>query len=391
MPFTNTHLSFSRLQRYEQCPRSFKLHYLDGLSSESCPDLHFGKAMHRVLEKLLREHVAIPGSRSLPLERAERLWQEAWGTSGAIGLGAFYEGLRMLRAFVGAEGVVDPASVLAIGKEFDIAIGRFRVVGAIDRVDRTGEATIRVRQYKTSRLLFSREELAENLQLSLYCLAARELWPWAKNVELQFDMLRHDVRLRTSRTEGELDAARLYIEGLGERTEADGEFAPRPGPNCVHCDHKTQCDAYARALSGERTVRALDLRDLETVAREREEVACIAKVAHARKAQLEAVLKARLEETDKLDVGGVRYQLAAGCSLAYPLEPTMQALEEATWLPRETLLARLATIDTDALSKLLDEVSKQLPQSRVTMLRADLAAVAERTLTPRLSAKPVRT
>ena len=28
--FTNTHLSYSRLARFEQCPLSFKLHYVDG-------------------------------------------------------------------------------------------------------------------------------------------------------------------------------------------------------------------------------------------------------------------------------------------------------------------------------------------------------------------------
>ena len=29
MAFRNEHLSFSRLQRFEQCPLSFKLHYID--------------------------------------------------------------------------------------------------------------------------------------------------------------------------------------------------------------------------------------------------------------------------------------------------------------------------------------------------------------------------
>ena len=34
MAFTNTHLSFSRLQRFEQCPLSFKLHYIDQRKAE---------------------------------------------------------------------------------------------------------------------------------------------------------------------------------------------------------------------------------------------------------------------------------------------------------------------------------------------------------------------
>jgi putative RecB family exonuclease len=390
MPFTNAHLSFSRVQRYEQCPRSFKLHYVDGLPSETGPELASGKAMHRALERLVGEHALTREPSALSLERAERLWQEAWADSGLVGIGAFYDGLRMLGTFVRSEGVVDPAGVLAVERPFELTVGRFRVVGAIDRVDRTGPTSIRVRDYKTGRLLPTRAEVDESLQLSLYCLAARELWPWAETVELQLDMLRHDERLRTSRTDEQLDGARRYLEALGERTERDTEFDPRPGPNCVHCDHKVQCDAYLRALRGERGVHAPDLRDIGAVAREREEVACIAKVTFARKAELEAVLKARLAECDSLDAAGMRYQVATSCSLSYPLEATLEALEEATSLPRDTLVAKLATIDKDSLATLLADLSKRLPKARVTMLRAHLAAVAERTLTPRFSARPVR-
>jgi RecB family exonuclease len=390
MPFTNAHLSFSRLQRYEQCPRSFKLHYVDGLPSEPGPELHFGKAVHSTLERLVGEHARTTEPAALSFERAERLWQEAWADSGLMGIRAFYEGFRMLGTFVRSEGVVDPISVLAVEREFELSVGRFRVVGAIDRVDRTGEKSIRIRDYKTGRLLPTRAEVDENLQLSLYCLAARELWPWAENVEMQLDMLRHDVRLRTLRTQDDLDAARRYVEALGEKTENDTEFAPRPGPNCVHCEHRVQCDAYLRALRGERTVRAPDLRDIGAVAREREEVACIARVTTARKAELEAVIKARLKDCDSLDAAGMRYQMSTSCSLAYPLEATLEALDEATSMPRETLVARLATIDKDALAKLLEDLGKRLPGHKVTMLWAHLQALAERTLTPRLSAKRVR-
>jgi RecB family exonuclease len=390
MPFTNAHLSFSRLQRYEQCPRSFKLHYVDGLPSETGPALHFGKAMHRTLERLVGEHALSTEPRALSFERAERLWQEAWADSGLMGIGPFYEGFRMLGTFVRSEGSVDPASILAIEREFELRVGRFQVVGAIDRVDRTGERSIRIRDYKTGRLLPTRAEVDENLQLSLYHLAAKEIWPWAEVVKLQLDMLRHDARLRTSRSEADLAAARRYVEALGEKTENDTEFAARPSPNCVHCDHKVQCEAYLGALRGDRTVRALDLRDIGAVAREREEVACIARVTYARKTELDGVIKARLRECDSAEAAGMRYQMSTSCSLAYPLEATLEALEEATSMPREALVTRLATIDKDALTKLLEDLGKKLPGHKVTMLRAHLGALAERTLTPRLSAKPVR-
>jgi RecB family exonuclease len=388
--FKNDHLSFSRLQRYEQCPRSFKLHYVDGLPSESAPELEFGRAIHVVLEQLVGEHALSFEPAELSLDQAGRLWQAEWARSGLIGVGRFYEGLKILESFVAREGVLDPASILGTERPFEIEIGRFRVVGAIDRVDRTGDKSIRIRDYKTNRVLFTRDEVAESLQLSLYAIAARQLWPWAEQIELQYDMLRHDVRLRTARTDAELDAARRYIEALGERIEADGEFAPRPNPNCVHCDHKERCDAYAEALAGQRRSIAVDLGDLQAVAAEREEVARIAKVAYARKAQLEGVLRVHLQDDDALELGGVRYQLVPITSTEYDVQSTLALLQDATGLPRDTLIAKLATVDKDSLSKLLTEVGKRLPRPRMTMLRAELEARASKTVSPRFVAKHVK-
>jgi putative RecB family exonuclease len=390
MTFTNRHLSFSRVQRYEQCPKSFKLHYVEPAPSEPGVELKFGKAIHWVLEQLVAEHVAGGVAGPLPVDRAIELWQRAWTTEGLVGVGIFQEGMEILKTFVRGEGAVDPAGVLGVEKAFEITIGRFRVVGSMDRVDQIDHETIRVRDYKTNRLIFSRDEVDESLQLSLYMIAAEELWPWAKKIELQFDMLRHELKQRTSRTSDDLDAARRYIGAVGDRTETDTEFKARLNSNCNYCDHRTQCDEYAGALKGKRENLALDLSDLEAVAREREEVARIAKIAYARKAELEEVLKARLETEEKLELGGVRYQVQNACSVEYPLEATLRVLMDATGYARETLVSKLATIDKDALKGLLRHMSERLPRPRVTLVKAELDARASKSFTPRFSAKEVR-
>jgi RecB family exonuclease len=388
--FTNRHLSFSRLQRYEQCPLSFRLHYIDKLESEPGTELRFGKAVHWVLEQLVGEHAIDQRTEPLSADHAMDLWQVAWTNAGLTGVGLFGEGAEILRSFCRSEGVLDPRHVLAVEQMFEIAVGRFRVVGAIDRVDRVDEHTIRVRDYKTNRIVFTRDEVAESLQLSLYHMAAQALFPWARVIELQYDMLRHDLKLRTSRTSDQLEAARRYVIAVGEQTENAREYPARLNPNCVYCDHKKQCGAYADALAGKRTTIAIDNEDLEAVAREREEVARIAKIAYARKSELEEVLRAHLVEQERLEFGGVRYQMLPITSTEYPLEPTLNLLEEATGLPRMTLLAKLATIDKDALSRLLQTVGEKLPRPQLTMLRAQLEARATKSVSPRFSAKQVR-
>ncbi len=390
MTFSNAHLSFSRVSRYEQCPKSFQFHYVDKLASTPGPELRFGKAIHWVLEQLVGEHVIDGKPGQLSMEHALALWQRAWTANGLVGVGLFAEGEQILKSFVRSEGIVDPRDVLAIERTFEIQIGAFRVIGAIDRIDYVDHETVRVRDYKSNRVIFSRSEVDESLQLSLYAIAVQSLFPWAKKVELQFDMVRHELKLKTSRTQEQLDSARRYIEAIGERTETSHDFPARINTNCVYCDHRTQCDAYADALRGKREVVALDLTDLETVAREREEVARIAKIAYARKGELEDVLRSRLQGDEKLELAGVRYQLQNACSVEYPLEPTLRVLEEATGLARAELVSKLATIEKDALQALLKDLGTKLPRPRVTLLKAELEARAKKSFTPRFNAKEVR-
>src|SRR5205823_6234256 len=108
MPLTNSHLSFSRSNRFEQCPLSFKFHYIDKLASTPGVELKFGKAIHWVLEHLVGEHALGASAGPLSLDYALELWQFAW----ADGFGLFQEGEEILKSFIRSEGVVDPRDVL---------------------------------------------------------------------------------------------------------------------------------------------------------------------------------------------------------------------------------------------------------------------------------------
>ena len=76
-PFRNQHLSFSRLSRFEQCPLSFRLHYIEKKQAEPGLPLRFGKTMHAVLERLVQEAVdesaEAPSPRSAPSSCSARL------------------------------------------------------------------------------------------------------------------------------------------------------------------------------------------------------------------------------------------------------------------------------------------------------------------------------
>ena len=388
-PFKNQHLSYSRLSRFETCPLSYRLHYIEKKQAEPGLPLRFGKTIHAVLERLIKEVVDDERTGPLSEERAVELYREAWGTERLTGMDVFAEGLAILRRFIAEQGVVDHRDVLAIEKEFRLPVGPFEVLGFIDRVDWFDDETVEVIDYKTNHQLFTRDEVDTSLQMSLYEVAARRLWPWAKKVKLTFWMLRHGVRQETTRTEEQLADALAYVETLGRQTETATEYPARLNTNCSYCDHRKQCPAYADALKGKREFIVEDLADLEGVAREREEVARLAKALYARKEELEDILKAQLKERDELVLGGVRYRMFATTSLDYPLEPTLSLLADATGLSRDEVLGKLGAIDKKSLDALLKSLGKKLDKPRVSLLKAELEAHADKRMSPRLWAKEV--
>lgn len=388
-PFKNQHLSYSRLSRFETCPLSYRLHYIEKKQAEPGLPLRFGKTIHAVLERLIKEVVDDERTGTLSEERAIELYREAWGAERLTGMDVFAEGLAILRRFIAEQGVVDHRDVLAIEKEFRLPVGPFEVLGFIDRVDWIDDETVEVIDYKTNHQLFTRDEVDTSLQMSLYEVAVRRLWPWAKKVKLTFWMLRHGVRQQTTRTEEQLADALAYVETLGRQTETATEYPARLNTNCSYCDHRKQCPAYADALKGKREFIVEDLADLEGVAREREEVARLAKALYARKEELEDILKAQLKERDELVLGGVRYRMFATTSLDYPLEPTLSLLADATGLSRDEVLGKLGAIDKKALDALLKSLGKKLDKPRVSLLKAELEAHADKRMSPRLWAKEV--
>ena len=388
-PFKNQHLSYSRLSRFETCPLSYRLHYIEKQQAEPGLPLRFGKTIHAVLERLIKEVVDDERTGTLSEERAIELYREAWGAERLTGMDVFAEGLAILRRFIAEQGVVDHRDVLAIEKEFRLPVGPFEVLGFIDRVDWIDDETVEVIDYKTNHQLFTRDEVDTSLQMSLYEVAVRRLWPWAKKVKLTFWMLRHGVRQETTRTEEQLADALAYVETLGRQTETATAYPARLNTNCSYCDHRKQCPAYADALKGKREFIVEDLADLEGVAREREEVARLAKALYARKEELDDILKAQLKERDELVLGGVRYRMFATTSLDYPLEPTLSLLAEATGLSRDEVLGKLGAIDKKALDALLKALGKKLDKPRVSLLKAELEAHADKRMSPRLWAKEV--
>ena len=397
--FRNEYLSYSRVARFAQCKHAFKLHYVDRLPAEPSDSLVLGKLVHAVLEQLLLDHVREERVGRIERSAVRAAWKLAATEGGLADPTLFAEGLAMVEQAVRDEGAIDARNVIGIEHQppargepvarqghhpFRLRAGRFDVVGFIDRVDAVDDETVRVIDYKSNRLLFTDEEVDQSLQMSLYDVAVRQQWPWVRRVELCFVMLRHGVRLTTTRTPTQLATALDYIESVGEQSERETAFEPTLNANCGYCDHRGRCAAYADALAGRRTSAGTTALDLDAVAREREEVARLAKLLYARRNELDQVLLAQLEHHDEVVAGGIRYRMLPAPSKALRAERVVPFLARVTGRDEGTLRAELAFVDRKAAEAIVAEVGSTLPVPQARLLRAELEALGAATPGQRL-------
>lgn len=380
--FKNRHLSVSRLKKYEGCAYDFYLRYVMGYkTTEFSVAPAFGTLLHETMERLFKWIQEEEFSGALPESKMLEFYREAWQQSGLTGIEIYQEGLFILRTYARNHPEVDHFRIIAVEHEFNIELEEFTVNGKIDRVDRVNDDTIRIVDFKSNRMIFSREEIDVDLQMSVYGLVAKKEWPWAKNIEFVFDMLRHDAKLRTERTDQQLADAADYVVLLGRQTENDPEYRPRINPNCGFCDYRSQCDAYKRAIS-EKTEMVATGKDLDALAELREKVASIAKAAYGKRRDIDEILKAHIEQSGQLVVDGYRFSLqpkpsygfASAALERYPVERTLSKAIKLVGISRERATDELVGIDAGKLQEFL----KGLPGGRRALLEAELAAIVEK-------------
>jgi putative RecB family exonuclease len=406
--WTNAHLSVSRIRRFEECPLAFYKQYVnrpEGAQRELSEPAEFGTVAHAALERVYRWIIDDEYAGPFPEEKLLEAFRLAWTESGLSGVDLYTEGRLLLRQYAQWAGPVDHLRVLAVEREFHLLIGPgvcrligsdeesrwtdvddFYVVnGFIDRVDRVDSKTVEVVDFKTGRLLFTKDELAADLQLGVYAIVAKLFYPWAERVELSFHMMRHGpIRQRAERSAEDLDAVQDYLRAVGAKTER-GPYPPRLNAHCGSCDWRDGCDAYRDALGKKLALVAVGTADLPALAQERERVAAIAKAAYARKETLDAVLRAAVGDRESLELGGYVYRVLQFSNTEYPVADLLALFRE-----EGVDLTSALAVDNKALDALLDGVEADENQPRMVrdFLRARCAARAVRVpQKPRIDSK----
>jgi DNA helicase-2/ATP-dependent DNA helicase PcrA len=235
-------LSATDIDTYRSCPLKYKFARVFRIPQEPTIHQRFGIVVHQVLE---RYHGA--GEQLGPLTDLHLLLDQGWRRSG-FGDSEEERQLRqkataaLTRYYERAQS--DEGRPVWFERQFRFKLGPHLVRGRVDRVDRLPSGEYELIDYKTGRPKPA-EQLADDVQLSLYAIAAREAWG-LESTRGAYHYLLDDEKVAISGDSARAEWIRTVAIEVAEGIKAQ-EFEPTPSQRaCSWCDYRLVCPAAER-------------------------------------------------------------------------------------------------------------------------------------------------
>jgi putative RecB family exonuclease len=254
-------LSYSSINTYETCPAKFKFQYEDRVPQRSSPALSFGDSLHRALFRFHDRPVPV----APPLAELHELLQLHWVSDGYASASEeqmYRDHGRQVLEQYHRENAATFRIPAALEHRFTIEVEGVAVSGVIDRMDRLPGGGYEIVDYKTNRRLPPQARIDADLQLSVYHLAAKEVWG-IEPERLTLYYLLPGQRMSTTRTAADVDQLRRRIATVADRVGA-GKFEPRANPLCDWCEYQPLCPLFRHRVEkeqGDPTPRMTELVD----------------------------------------------------------------------------------------------------------------------------------
>ena len=234
-------LSYTQISTYKACPLHYKLLYVDRLPQKERGYFSFGTSIHACAEYFFRVKTPPPPS----LEKLLAFYREHWLSEG-------YEtpedeadykayGEEILTTFWNTH-APDFRMPVAVERMFMLDVEGVKVRGFIDRVDKLDSGGLSVVDYKTNRDLFTAEYVENDLQLTIYQLAAEQLWRLPVEKLTLYHLRSNTPCTTTGRAPEVLQEARDLILDVADRI-TNKDFPATENRYCP-CDFPEHCPYY---------------------------------------------------------------------------------------------------------------------------------------------------
>ena len=258
-------LSASDIHTYRSCPLRYKFARVLRIPTVQTVHQRFGIVVHQVLE---RYHSDGGDTLEQMLGLLDAGWRRAGFGESERDRELFEKArvaLTRYHARLGGEGASQP---VWFERQFDFRVGAHHLRGRVDRVDRVdrvggglgcadgggagdggegldrdgaGGVEYELIDYKTSRPKTA-EQLRDDIQLSLYALAAREDWGLESSQQAYYYVL-DDLKVPVARDERDAEWVTGVVLEVGEGILGQ-EFEPTPSrAACSICDYRIVCPA----------------------------------------------------------------------------------------------------------------------------------------------------
>jgi RecB family exonuclease len=234
-------LSYSQISTWEQCPLKYRLEYIEGLEPPPKPYFSFGTSLHAAVEFFYRAPLTPPSRQEL-LDELDRVWLSEGYHSDDEEAENKAQARRILNRFWFAH-APEFATAAACEHPFDLDLGGVGLRGVIDRVDDAPDGGLHITDYKTGRYAWEQAEVEDHLQLTLYQLAAQEVWQRPVTRLTLYHLRRNQPYSAAPRDEATLAAARERVFTTAAAIEL-GDFSPQLGRFCP-CDYAAYCPLFA--------------------------------------------------------------------------------------------------------------------------------------------------
>ncbi len=250
-------LSATQLDTYDDCPLRYAYRYVLRVRDEGGVRADLGSLVHEVLARFLDPETAAdpatPRTRQTLRTMAEEMWRHDIARYRPQVDEARRDFFAMLDQWWHFEGQSELApDVLAVERAFDIAVGEHRLRGSIDRIDRVeradGSRGLRIVDYKTGKKEPRPDDVAGNIQLAVYHLAATrdpDLAACGPVVELRLLFLRTMHAFDQEVTPGHAAATEQRVLDVAGRIRAE-EFEPSVDATCRWCSFQRLCPIQPR-------------------------------------------------------------------------------------------------------------------------------------------------
>jgi len=257
------HLSASAILSYCDCSLAYKFGRIDRLPMEFKSDaLEFGTCIHRVLEQFYSAKMI--GEKIL-LKDIHQIFETTWkGIAQDRDDIRYADGNDFKTLLMYGKDLLttwynklpdDQFTILAIEEAFSFNLPDIPIpiIGSIDLAEMDSAGTLIITDFKTSGRAYSKDEVSQNQQLTVYQIAAKRNGYADREILLRFDTLIKTKNPKFEQywtTRSELDERRLIKKAaqVWDGITKGVYVANDTSWKCKGCAYKQACDEY---LEGE--------------------------------------------------------------------------------------------------------------------------------------------